>query len=642
MSLNGGLGDVTSTKNVRLGPANGASEALTAVPNATGDGFWVITYQFNSPNIHAYEFDGNGPKNGGAPAITVLPANNVIGYGTFNISSDLKRIVQMGGTTRAGTLRTFLIDGATGKLNLEFEWQMADLGGQGGYSADFSPNGSYVYAVRVNGPAGLYRYKLDGATDSAAVKASEELVARTSGEGGQVRRGPDGKMYVADGYEPTLGVVAAPDAATPSFAPTGFTLAAGTSSMFGLPQFVTGCPKPAELSLVKTASPATPGAAHPGDLLTYSFTVRNSGSVAVSGVQVTEGAFTGTGGTPVVSCPAHPDPLQPGESFTCEAPYRLTAADVDAGAVSNTAKATGADPRGNPVQTESTVRSAIDAAPALSLVKRVVGDAPAHAGDTVRYEFEATNTGNVSLSGVTVTEGAFTGTGTLSPVTCDTNALAAGQKALCAATYTLTQADVDAGRITNAATATGTAARGANPTADATVTTPVAPAPALTLVKTAGTEKITAAGQTVDYTFTITNHGNVTMHDVNAVEGEFTGTGALTPVTCQNTAVAPGAAVTCTARYTVTAADLHTMALANTATATAVTAQGVTVTAGPSTVTIPVDVPVTPTAPTATPAPGLAITGGDAVPLAIAAALAATALGSGALIVLHTRRRQRG
>ena len=77
------------------------------------------------------------------------------------------------------------------------------------------------------------------------------------------------------------------------------------------------------------------------------------------------------------------------------------------------------------------------------------------AGQQVEYRFAVTNTGNVTLSGVTVKDTAFSGTGTLGAITCPESSLAPQASETCTADYTVTQADVDAGTITNTATVSG-------------------------------------------------------------------------------------------------------------------------------------------------------------------------------------------
>ncbi|EEB9150764.1 DUF11 domain-containing protein, partial [Salmonella enterica subsp. enterica serovar Paratyphi B] len=69
-------------------------------------------------------------------------------------------------------------------------------------------------------------------------------------------------------------------------------------------------------------------------------------------------------------------------------------------------------------------------------------------------------------------------------------------------------------------------------------------------------------GDTIAYTFTVTNTGNVTVTDI-AVQDPRAGA-----VTCDVTALAPGQVATCTAApYTVTAADETAGEVVNTATA---------------------------------------------------------------------------
>ena len=69
-------------------------------------------------------------------------------------------------------------------------------------------------------------------------------------------------------------------------------------------------------------------------------------------------------------------------------------------------------------------------------------------GDVIDYSYVVTNTGNVSLAGpVTVTDDKVT-------VTCPAVAtLDPGDSVTCSASYSIAQSDIDAGSITNTATA---------------------------------------------------------------------------------------------------------------------------------------------------------------------------------------------
>jgi hypothetical protein len=90
-------------------------------------------------------------------------------------------------------------------------------------------------------------------------------------------------------------------------------------------------------------------------------------------------------------------------------------------------------------------------APALSLAD--TADAPGgydQAGNTIRYKYKVTNTGPSPLSGITITDPA------VPAVNCPAPVLAAGTAETCTGSYTVTQADVTAGKVTDTATATGT------------------------------------------------------------------------------------------------------------------------------------------------------------------------------------------
>ncbi|MFT3876372.1 MAG: SpaA isopeptide-forming pilin-related protein [Propioniciclava sp.] len=284
MTQNNGLGAVT-LKNVELGLAGTASEAITAVPNATGDGYWVLTNTNNSPNILAYEFNANGPVTG-QPVVSVMPTNNGNRYGTLAFNADYTQLLHLtaAGSGTAGSsskLRLLSFDAETGAIEQRLEWQMPMGAGTGrhGYAADFSPSGEYVYATKIFDTSRLYRYRIAGATTAAEVKASELYLGTMGSQGGQVRRAPDGRMYVANTGGTALSLVTDPDAATPTYAQNGFPLPAGAASQGGLPQMVTGCP-PVTRSLRVTKQTTATSASRLGDTVSYTVSVRNTGAGA--------------------------------------------------------------------------------------------------------------------------------------------------------------------------------------------------------------------------------------------------------------------------------------------------------------------------------------------------------------------------
>jgi uncharacterized repeat protein (TIGR01451 family) len=355
----------------------------------------------------------------------------------------------------------------------------------------------------------------------------------------------------------------------------------------------TTAPDP-ELTLAKSVSPTSVAAA--GQSVTYSYLITNTGNVTITGVSADEVSFTGTGPSPVVSCPPGAAALAPSASVLCTASYSVTQADFDAGSVDNTAVATGTDPATDPVTSSpSSATFTTTPTPGLTVVKSAssTGGSGLHAGDVITYSFVITNTGNVTLANDAVDEGSFTGSGSMSPVTCPSGAasLAPGAQVTCTATYHVTQADVDAGDLSNSATAIGSppgGIPGSVSSPPSTVVVPQRPEPALSLVKTASPGTVSAAGQRVTYSLLVTNSGNVTVSNVTVSDTSFTGTGTPSTITCPAAAtlVLPGARITCTATYRATQADIDAGSISNTATASGLDPSDAPVTSPPSTATV--------------------------------------------------------
>ena len=180
-----------------------------------------------------------------------------------------------------------------------------------------------------------------------------------------------------------------------------------------------------------------------------------------------------------VACPV--TTLAPTESTTCTATYTLTQADVDAGHVANTATVTGTDPNDTDVDATDSTDTPSRPARRSRWTSRPARRPGPRAGDTIDYSFVVTNTGNVTLTGIVVDDPL------VGAVDCPVTTLAPTESTTCTATYTLTQADVDAGVVDNTATVTGTDPNGTDVDATDTDSVPIPASPAITLDKQAGT-----------------------------------------------------------------------------------------------------------------------------------------------------------
>ena len=194
-----------------------------------------------------------------------------------------------------------------------------------------------------------------------------------------------------------------------------------------------------ELTLVKTATPATYDAV--GDVISYSYVAEQQRECDA------EGAVTVTDDKATVTCPSTPASLAPLASVTCTASYTITQADLEAGLVKNTA--TGHAFRGTTPVNSSPDDETVTAVQsrALTLVKTATPATYDAVGDVINYSYVVKNSGNVTLAGpVTVTDDKAT-------VTCPAGSLAPGASMTCTASYTITQADLDAGSVSNIASA---------------------------------------------------------------------------------------------------------------------------------------------------------------------------------------------
>ena len=239
--------------------------------------------------------------------------------------------------------------------------------------------------------------------------------------------------------------------------------------------------------------------------------------------------------------------------MTCTASYTISQTDLDGGSVANTATAA----NGTVTSNEAIAIVTADKKPALSLVKTADPLTYSAKEQTITYSYVIRNTGNVTL------DGPFSVTDDKATVTCtqpEDGKLSPDEVMTCTATYTITQTDLDNGQVINKATAT-------NDTVisnEATATVTAVPTKSLSLVKTATPGTYDSVGDTIYYSYLVTNSGNVTLN------GPFSVLDDKATVTCtqpEDGKLSPNEEMTCTASYTITQTDLDNGSVTNTATA---------------------------------------------------------------------------
>ena len=171
-------------------------------------------------------------------------------------------------------------------------------------------------------------------------------------------------------------------------------------------------------------------------------------------------------------------------------------------------------------------------------------------GQTITYTYTVKNTGNVELNAVNVVDS------TLGPITLLSTDLAPNAQTTGTAIYQIKQADLNAGSVSN----TATVYNGTQQLNQTTAEILAIQSPALTITKTPNPLTYSASGQTITYTYTVKNTGNVELNAVKVVDS------ILGQITLLITDLAPNAQTTGTATYQTTVADMNAGSVSNTAT----------------------------------------------------------------------------
>ncbi len=142
---------------------------------------------------------------------------------------------------------------------------------------------------------------------------------------------------------------------------------------------------------------------------------------------------------------------------------------------------------------------------------------------------------------------------------------------LLAGTFVMAQVTPTLASIDNTATAIGTYNGSTTSYGSSSQSVPVAPAaPSMTILKTAAAPTVAAgtngsqtdAGDTITFTYVVTNNGNVTMNGVAPVDGGpkfggIAGTNSLGAFTPATTTIAPTSSATFTATYILSTLDVY-------------------------------------------------------------------------------------
>ncbi|GHE39253.1 hypothetical protein GCM10017764_23090 [Sphingobacterium griseoflavum] len=326
-----------------------------------------------------------------------------------------------------------------------------------------------------------------------------------------------------------------------------------------------------------------------GDVITYSIKVHKEGNRSANNLVITDANADANYVGSISN-------LAVGQSRQFTATHTVTQMDLDSGAVYNQAVVWARDSEGNlleslsvdtdplpeseawfkPGCTDCTI-TLLQQNPALQLLKTTDrNQVYKHVGDVIMYWLTLTNSGNVTLFNIRLTDANAD-----DPLVGQVSRLEVGQTRRFLAYHTISQADVDRGAVYNLAVAKGHDPRGKNvevqsadsnpldpaepnypephPDCPTCTITPVQQDPALSLVKTTDrSQRYRVPGDVIRYSITVVNSGNTTLKNVRISDEQ-----ADTPEVATMAQLEVGQSQTFAATHTITQADVDRGAVYN-------------------------------------------------------------------------------
>jgi uncharacterized repeat protein (TIGR01451 family) len=331
------------------------------------------------------------------------------------------------------------------------------------------------------------------------------------------------------------------------------------------------CEKPDDvLLLTKRADHETYRSVN--DVIKYTYIVTNTREIPVKGpVTIQDDKISvNPDDCPAFNTTGNGDNyLDLGETIICNATYSITQPDMDKGSVTNVAAVMNVAGKIISNQDSVTIYEK-----ALELKKSADPQTYEEVNQVIRYSYKITGRSKLPLKRrVTIQDDKIS----VNPDDCPAfnttgngdNYLDWGESITCTATatYSITQADLDHGSVTNTATASVDDVVSDPDTETITAITN----PTIFLAKTAEPPTYDYPGQVITYKYTITNIGNVTLHPPFKITDDHIQNGPFECETDQPLPPDPEKSVTCTEIYNITEEDFKAKfmpkSVTNTATA---------------------------------------------------------------------------
>lgn len=310
MSLSGGLGAVTATKNVLL--QTPSCEKICAVRHCNNRDVWIVTHDWNTNTFRTWLLTPTGLNT--TPVLSsagVVPTGIVqSGYGQLKANLDGNRLLACYygfSGSGANRMETYTFNNQTGVVSNPIILAN-DIGL---YGCEFSPDGRMAYGA--TNPGTLLQFNLCAGTQ-AAIQATRYVVATTGPIIGSLQLGPDGKIYISRNST-FLSVINNPNTAGVGCGfVNGSISLAGRTSRVGLPNMASFYLRPPTQAFTATANCLHVGFASPTVT-----TSANSCAGASSAIQSVQWNF----GDPASGAANTSTLLNPSHTFTAVGTYTV-------------------------------------------------------------------------------------------------------------------------------------------------------------------------------------------------------------------------------------------------------------------------------------------------------------------------------
>jgi hypothetical protein len=206
MTLNGGLGDVTGTKNVAI--TDSVTEKLCAIEDGSGTGYWITIHKWGSNKFYSYHLTTAGLS---APVISSVGSVHIAGPTAFQNTYGQMKFNMCGNKLALATgyqdfVELFDFDINTGVVSNPMTFPQSHHV----YGVEFSKNSGLLYITSYDPSASLIQYNIS--LGAQALIAASKVPLSASGSLYGLQMGPDGKIYVAQSFgSPFLGAINNPD-----------------------------------------------------------------------------------------------------------------------------------------------------------------------------------------------------------------------------------------------------------------------------------------------------------------------------------------------------------------------------------------------------------------------------------------------